>query len=266
VTRRLPRWLASVVGAVAVLALWWLVSATFYRPEVDGGYTPLPSPWAVFGTLAEDGPSAYWTYFNVTITEAFRGFAWGNGLALLLSSLVLVVPQLERLVVQVAVITYCLPIVAIGGIAVIVLGGAENPGDPSSTAIFLAALCCFFTTVVGALVGFKSADQASLDVVRVYGGNRLSQLTKVRLVAALPAILNALQIAVPSAFLGAVLGEYMGKIDISVGTQLIKFQQALDSERLWALFLLSALVALIGYGIVGVVARFVTPWVAGRPS
>jgi len=266
VTRRIPGWLASIIGAAVVLALWWVVSATLYRPDVEGGYTPLPSPWAVLGTMASDGPNVYWPYFNVTITEAFRGFAWGNGLALLLSSLVLVVPQLERLVVQVAVITYCLPIVAIGGIAVIVLGGAENPGDPSTTAVFLAALCCFFTTVVGALLGFRSADRASLDVIRVYGGSRLTQLTKVRLVAALPAILNALQIAVPTAFLGAVLGEYMGKIDISVGTQLIKFQQALDSERLWALFLLMAVVALVGYGLVGLVARVVTPWVSGRST
>lgn len=263
---RVPTWIAGIIGVLVVLTGWWLVSATAYRPEVQDGYTPLPSPWAVFETMANDGFSVYWPYFNVTITEALRGFVWGNGLALLLSSLVLVLPRLERLIVQMAVITYCLPIVAIGGIAVIVLGGAENPGDPSSTATFLAALCCFFTTVVGALLGFKSADPASLDLISVYGGGRLTQLTKVRLVAALPAILNALQIAVPAAFLGAVLGEYMGKIDVSVGTQLIKFQQSLDSERLWALFLISASIALVGYGLVGLVIRFVTPWVSGRPS
>lgn len=261
---RLPGWLAGLIGAAVVLGGWWLASALAFTPEPGTSYTPLPSPWAVLGTLAEDGLAPYWNVFRVTIEEALRGFAWGNGLALLLASLVLVMPRLERLVVQVAVVTYCLPIVAVGGIAIIVLGGAEEPGAPSSTAVFLAALCCFFTTVVGALLGFKSADRASLDVVRVYGGGRLTQLRKVRLVAALPAILNALQIAVPTAFLGAVLGEYMGKIDVSVGTQLIKFQQALDSERLWALFLLSALVALIGYGAVGLVARLVTPWVSGR--
>ena len=49
---------------------------------------------------------------------------------------------------------------------------------------FLAALAVFFTTVVGALLGFKAADKASLDVVSVYGGGRFTQLRKVRLVAA----------------------------------------------------------------------------------
>ena len=170
----------------------------------------------------------------------------------------------EPVVTQIAVVSYCLPIVAVGGIAIVILGGAKKPGDPSATAIFLAALAVFFTTVVGALLGFKAADRASLDVVRVYGGNRWTQLVKVRLVAALPAILNALQVAVPTAFLGAVLGEYMGATDRSVGITLIRLQGDLDSVRVWAVFLLCAVVALVGYGLVGLVARLVTPWVSGR--
>ena len=122
----------------------------------------------------------------------------------------------------------------------------------------------FFPTVVGALLGFKAADRASLDLIRVYGGGRWTQLVKVRLIAALPAILNALQIAVPTAFLGAVLGEYMGATDRSVGITLIRLQGDLDSVRVWAVFLLCAVVALVGYGLVGLLARLVTPWVAGR--
>jgi ABC-type nitrate/sulfonate/bicarbonate transport system permease component len=82
----------------------------------------------------------------------------------------------------------------------------------------------------------------------------------------LPAILNALQIAVPTAFLGAVLGEYMGATDRSVGILLIRLQGNLDSERVWAVFLLCAAVALIGYGLVGLLARLVTPWISGRST
>jgi ABC-type nitrate/sulfonate/bicarbonate transport system permease component len=88
----------------------------------------------------------------------------------------------------------------------------------------------------------------------------------VRLVAALPALLNALQVAVPTAFLGAVLGEYMGATDRSVGILLIRLQGNLDSERVWAVFLLCALVALAGYAALGLVGRLVTPWVSGRST
>lgn len=259
----LPGWAATLIGIGVLLLAWWVFSLAFV-PEEGTDYTPVPSPFAVIAQLLEDGLAAYWPSFKVTITEAAWGFVWGNGLALLLAATVLLAPRLEPIVMQVAVVSYCLPLVAVGGIAIVILGGAEQPGDPSKTAIFLAALAVFFTTVVGALLGFKAADRASLDVVRVYGGTRLTQLRRVRLIAALPAILNALQIAVPTAFLGAVLGEYMGATDRSVGILLIRLQGNLDSERVWAVFLLCAVVALIGYAALGLIARLVTPWVSGR--
>ncbi|GAA1971723.1 ABC transporter permease [Isoptericola halotolerans] len=263
---RMPGWLAGLLGAVALTGAWWLFSATIFRPPPGTTFTPVPSPWVVLATIADDGLAAYRGVFSVTITEALVGFAWGNAIALLLAATVLLAPRIETVITQIAVVSYCLPVVAVGGIAIVVLGGAPRPGEPSATAIFLAALAVFFTTVVGALLGFKSADRASLDVVHVYGGTRFTQLRKVRLVAATPAILNALQIAVPSAFLGAVLGEYMGGIDRGVGITLIRLQGDLDSPRVWAVFLLTAAVALVGYGIVGLLARFATPWVAGRST
>lgn len=263
---RLPGWVTGLIGLAVLIFAWWLFSVTVFTPPPGTDFTPVPTPLAVLQTLIADGLAPYWQVFQVTITEALIGFAWGNGLALLLASTVLILPKLETVVTQIAVVTYCLPIVAVGGIAIVILGGAKRAGDPSATAIFLAALAVFFTTVVGALLGFRSADAASLDVVRVFGGNRFTQLVKVRLIAALPAILNALQIAVPTAFLGAVLGEYMGATDRSVGILLIRLQGNLDSERVWAVFLLCAVVALIGYAIVGLISRLVTPWVSGRST
>lgn len=264
--RAIPTWLAAVIGAVVLILAWWVFSATVFTPPAGTDYTPVPSPFTVLGTIVNDGFAPYWTVFQVTISEALIGYAWGNGIALLLAATVLIVPRIEPVVMQVAVVSYCLPVVAVGGIAIVTLGGAKRPGDPSATAIFLAALAVFFTTVVGAVLGFKAADKASLDVVRVYGGSRFTQLRKVRLIAALPSILNALQIAVPSAFLGAVLGEYMGAIDRGVGITLIKLQGDLDSARVWAVFLLTALIALAGYLLVGLVARLVTPWVSGKAT
>lgn len=263
---RMPGWLAALTGTAVLIAVWWIFSATVFTPAPGTDYTPVPSPWTVVTTLAADGPAAYWSVFSVTVREAAIGYAWGNGIALLLAASVLLLPRLAPLVMQVAVVSYCLPVVAVGGIAIVTLGGAKQPGDASATAIFLAALAVFFTTVVGAVLGFTAADRASLDVVRVYGGSRFTQLRKVRLIAALPSILNALQIAVPSAFLGAVLGEYMGAIDRGVGITLIRLQGNLDSARVWVVFLLCALIALAGYALVGLLSRLVTPWIAGRPA
>lgn len=261
---RMPTWASGIIGGISLVLLWWLMSVIAFRPQEGTTFTPVPSPLAVFQWLFVDGNIAgAWSVFQPTITAAGIGYVWGNGIALVLAAFVLVFPQTETVITQIAVVSYCLPIVAIGGISVVVLGGAKSPGDPSATAIFLAALVCVFTTVVGAILGFKSADKASLDVVRVFGGSSWTQLRKVRLIAALPAILNALQIAVPTAFLGAVLGEYLGAITAGVGPTLIRLQGQLDAAGVWSVFLLCAVFALVAYGLVGLLVRVVTPWVSG---
>ncbi len=259
--RRLPGWASALFGAVAIVAVWWIVSALV---PAEGQFSPIPSPPAVLAAMADDGFGFYWPNFSVTLAEAGIGYLYGNLIGLILAALVLVLPWLDGVINQFAVVTYCVPIVAIGPLAIVILGGAKTPGDPSATAVFFAALSVVFTTVVGSLLGLKAADKASLDVVAVYGGSRLTQLRKVRLIAALPAILNALQIAVPTAFLGAVLGEYFGKIERGVGPVLVAAQVSLNSPRVWAVFLLCAIVAIAGYALLGLVGRAVAPWSTGR--
>lgn len=260
---RLPAWASSLIGVAAVVVVWWIASVL--TPSA-GSYAPVPSPVAVLQTMFTDGFAFYWPNFSVTITEAAIGYFWGNVAALLMAAIVLLIPWLEGIVTQIAVLTYCVPIVAIGPLAIVILGGAKVAGAPSTTAIFFAALSVVFTTVVGSLLGLKAADKAALDVVSVYGGSRFTQLRKVRLIAALPAILNALQIAVPAAFLGAVLGEYFGKIERGVGPILVAAQVSLDSPRVWSIFLLCAIVAIIGFALLGLVGRIVAPWSAGRSA
>ncbi|MBO3088327.1 ABC transporter permease [Cellulomonas dongxiuzhuiae] len=250
------RWAPGAVGVVGVVAVWWLAAVT-----VLAG-TTTPTPLGVLRGFADDGLGFYVAHLSVTLEEAVRGFAVGNGLALLLASLVLLVPALERLIMQVAVISYCLPLVAITPILYIVIGPPPS-GEPSGTAVVLAALSVFFTTVVGAVLGFRSADPASLDVVTVFGGGRWQQLVRVRLVAALPGIIGALQVAAPAALLGAILGEYIGGVDRGVGPALVNAGQSLNAERAWGIALVCALLAGAGYALFAVLARVVTPWSAG---
>ncbi len=250
----------GAIGVVSIVAVWWLSAVT-----VLSG-TTMPTPAGVVRAFVDDGLGFYVANMSITLEEAVRGFLVGNGLALVLASLVLLVPQLERLVMQVAVISYCLPLVAITPILYIVIGPPPS-GEPSGTAVALAALSVFFTTVVGAVLGFRSADPASLDVVTVFGGGRWQQMVRVRLVAALPGIIGALQIAAPAALLGAILGEYIGGVDRGVGPALVNAGQSLNAERAWGIALVCALLAGAGYALFALVARFVTPWASGgRPA
>ncbi|WP_084127453.1 ABC transporter permease [Demequina sp. NBRC 110054] len=263
--RRLPAWATASISAVALLATWWILAATVFSNVGPGGTQAIPTPLQVLQEYGAVGWDYYWTHFSVTLAEAAQGYLWGNGLALALAGLVMVIPRLEGVVSQIAVITYCVPIVAIGPLAVIIFE-VPSKGEPSGTAVFMAALSVFFTTVVGSLLGLHAADKAALDVVSVYGGNTWTQLRKVRFIAALPAVLTALQIAVPAAFLGAVLGEYFGKVETGIGVAMVVAQQALNSPRVWGIALASGAVALILYLGVGLLTRLATPWSKGAAS
>ncbi|MDN6554725.1 MAG: ABC transporter permease subunit, partial [Bifidobacterium mongoliense] len=118
----------------------------------------------------------------------------------------------------------------------------------------------FFTTLVGALTGLKSASRSQLDLIVVYGGNAWTQVRKVRILAALPAIMTALQVAIPGAILGAIVGEYLGGIDTGIGVALNAAQRQVQPDRVWALSLVTGIISLLGYALVGVIGRLLTPW------
>ena len=252
----LPTWVGGAVGVVVIVALWWLASALLFTAS-----GAIPSPPSVLATFFSATAWAT-TLSNLsgTLSAAATGYLIGNVVALLLAAVVLLLPALEQVVTQMAIVTYCLPLVAIGPILVIVAGRDA----PQGASVALAALSVFFTTVVGALLGLHAAPRTSLDVVAAYGGTRLTQLRKVQLLAALPHLFAALKIAAPAAFLGAVLAEYLGSGgDQSLGRALIAAQSSSDAPQLWYLALVSGGVAGLAYALIGLVGRFVTPWSAG---
>ena len=252
--REHSKWLGGAIGTVALIAVWWLLALTIFH---DGG--SVPTPWEVIKEFKDDGWDFYATNAGITLRSAGQGFVWGNGLALLVAVLVLLVPPLEAVATQLAVISYCMPLTAIGPIILVIFGGRA----PS---IFLAALSVFFTTLIGALLGLKAADRASLQLIEAYGGTRWHRLIKVQVIAALPNILSALKIAAPAAMLGAIIGEYLGGVDNGLGVVLTVAQQQFMVPRTWALAFVTGGLAGLGYAIFALIARFVTPWSTGTST
>jgi ABC-type nitrate/sulfonate/bicarbonate transport system permease component len=247
----------GVLGAAISLAVWWVSAATFLKDN------QVPTPPDVLDVFTERGFGYYRKIFSITLEEAGRGYVVGVAVALLLATLVLLVPRLEPVIMQFAVVTYCLPIVALAPILIIVHDLPES-GGTSPTAIDLAAISVFFTTVVGAVLGFRSADRTTVDVVSVYGGGKLQQFLRVRLVSALPALFTTLQIAAPAAFLGALLGEYFDRhLEIGVGPSLILSQNNRETALAWSLGIACALVSGLAYLLIGLIGRWVAPWSKG---
>lgn len=260
--KKLPSWATGVIGAGITIAVWWILAITVFANVgigAGGSAGAIPTPLEVVRQLVEDGWGFYFRNGSVTLAEAAIGFAWGNGLALAFAAIALLVPKVENLTTQIAIITYCIPIVAIGPIVRLIVGAPAN-GEPAGAAVVLAALSVFFTTMIGALTGVKSTDQRTLDVVTAFGGGVWQRVAKVQLLSALPSIFAAFKIAAPAAFLGAILGEYVGGPDVGFGPAMVNAQQSLEVARVWGVALVSGLLAGAGYALFGFLGRLLTPW------
>ncbi len=140
----MPRWVGGSIGIVIIVVLWYLASQTVYTAT-----HAVPTPWSV---VKHYGSGVDWRIlgdnFGPTTVEALWGYLWGNLLAFAAAALVLLVPRMSEVVNQIAVVSYCLPPVAIGAILV-----EAAPLGSTIPPIILAAMAPFFTTVVGSLVG-----------------------------------------------------------------------------------------------------------------
>ncbi|OWU68081.1 ABC transporter permease [Marinibacterium profundimaris] len=207
--------------------------------------------------LAAPSEVLAWTWQNAglmgramgeTLGNAVLGFVYGNAAAVLLASVALLWPRTEALIGGLALLVFCLPLVATGPILRVLMGPGDGPQ------IALAALAVYYTTLVPLLVGLRAAPSSWFDLVRSYGRGRGAELVHVRAMAALPYLFAGLQIAAPAAILGAMVGEFTGA-ERGLGVLTIRAMRALDVPATWALASVSAAVAILAYAGVGWLGR-----------
>jgi ABC-type nitrate/sulfonate/bicarbonate transport system permease component len=188
----------------------------------------------------------------VTGQAALLGFLIGNLAAVALAGFAVVVPASERVITAVALVVFCLPLVATGPVLRVLLG----PGDAPQ--VVLAALAVFYTTMIPLLVGLRAAPAGWFDLVRSYGRGEFAALRYVRARASLPYLIAGLQIAAPAAFLGAMVGEFTGA-ESGLGVLTIRASRDLDIELTWALATVATVVSVLAYALIGAIGRrFVT--------
>jgi sulfonate transport system permease protein len=200
---------------------------------------------------------------GVTLTNAAAGFVIGNLAAVILAALALTWPRSEPVVTGLALLVFCLPLVATGPILRVLLGPGNGPQ------IALAALAVYYTTLIPLLVGLRAAPSSWFDLVRSYGRGRVAALVHIRARAALPYFFAGLQIAAPAAFLGAMVGEFTGA-ERGMGVLTIRAMRTLDADMTWALASVATAVAIIAYLAIGRIAaralRDAPPVILAPPS
>jgi sulfonate transport system permease protein len=232
--------LRSLAIAVAILALWELLALTVFA-----GRFVLPAPSAVVSTMV--GDHFYWSDLLVTLGISWKGWLLGNAAALILAAICLVAPVAEGGLMTLGVATYCVPTIAIGPLLVVLYGA-------SGAKMVMSALSVFFITLVAAVTGLRAASPTTLEVVRVFGGGRWAQLTKVRVRASIPILASGLAISAPAAILGTMIGDYLGG-QSGLGVIMLQAQQELAVNRTWAIALVATLVCGLAFTLTAALAR-----------
>nr|WP_321986733.1 ABC transporter permease subunit [uncultured Lichenicoccus sp.] len=244
----MSRALRMLAAPVVLLALWSLAALLATGPS-----GLVPAPWVVLAQIVRDGWAFYGPNIWPTIGEAARGFLWGNGLAIGVALLVLLLPALQRVVLQLAAVSYCIPVIAVGPLLTLVFSGR-------TPMVALSALSVFFTTLVGLLVGVRGTDRTSLEFVRACGGGAWQCFRRVQFASCLPALFAALGIAAPASLLGAILGEWLGSVQSGLGVAMVVSMQQMAASRSWGIALVSGALACFAYALVARIGHWLTPW------
>jgi ABC-type nitrate/sulfonate/bicarbonate transport system permease component len=237
------RWLVTGVTAVAIVGLWQLYGTV---------WSVVPAPTGIISALRRDW-DLYPDNITATLSGATKGWVAGNLVGMVLAACSALVPITENYILRFGVAIYSLPVVAIGAILQIAFSA-------DTATVIVAALACYFTTLVGLTAGFRSADRSAIDLVRALGGSTFDTVAKVRVKAALPSFFNALKISAPAAVLGAAIAEFLGRADKGLGLFMVSSMSQLDHERTWGIAAVLTALAGAGFGLIALVGRLVTPW------
>lgn len=238
-------------GLAIVLLLWQFVTWVFGIPDYL-----VPSPLAI-GASARQDYALLLSNAVPTLTEAFLGFLIGNTIAIAVAISFVYNKAIEEMFYPVAILIKTIPIVAIAPVLKIMLGNGMEPK------IAVAALICFFPTLVNAVRGFRAMNPQLLELMHVLSASKTETFRRVRVYSALPYIFSALKISVTMCVLGAIVGEWIGA-NKGIGYLLLQSMFDFNTPRLFATILTASIIAIAGFGIVSWVETRVIRWDPGE--
>lgn len=243
------RRILPILGIVGFIAAWaLLVYVLNVKPFIA------PSPFAVLQTLFENFPKLMINLLP-TATEAITGFLIGNFTAIVLATIFVHNKSLEDAFFPIVVLINTIPVVAKAPILVLLLGNGMEPK------IAIAALICFFPTLVNMVRGLESVNPQAMELMRVLSASKTEIFFKLRLQNSLPYLFSALKIAASTAVIGAIVGEWIGST-VGVGALIIQSMYAFDSAMLYATVIVGSTFSVLFFLVISLIERFAVRWKA----
>jgi NitT/TauT family transport system permease protein len=240
---------SRVILVVAILAFWQLGVAHGILPRYLFG-----DPRAVWATLYKwfaSGTIFYHLFVTLYETTAAlvigSAFGFVAGLALALNRF------FERVLDPFLKALNAMPRVVLAPIFGIWLG----LGPASKIALGITLV--FFVVFFNVLQGVKEVSRTAVDSSRVLGASKRQLVRHVYIPSAASWVFSSLHAAVGMAFVGAVVGEYLGSA-AGVGYLILQAESVFDMDSVVAGILLLTIFALLLDAVVSVVERRLLRW------
>jgi NitT/TauT family transport system permease protein len=241
------RRILPALGIVGLIFLWWAVIAVFdVKPFIA------PTPWAVLETLYAKR-NVLLDNLLPTAMEAAGGFVLGNLAAIAIATIFVHNKTLQDIFFPVVLMFNAVPLVAKAPVLVLIMGNGMEPK------ITIAALVCFFPTLVNMVRGLESVNPQAMELMRVLSASKTEIFFRLRLLNALPYLFSALRIAASMCVIGAVVGEWVGAT-VGIGAMILQATFNFDSPLLYAAIVMSATLSGLFFLLVTLAERWVIRW------
>src|SRR5216684_8824024 len=149
----------------------------------------------------------------------------------------------EEALFPIAVMVNTIPVVAKAPILVLLLGNGMEPK------IAIAAIICFFPTLVNMTRGLRDVRADQLELMRILSATPREVFFRIRVPNALPYLFSALKIAASTAVIGAIVGEWIGSTR-GIGALIIQSTYNFDSPLLYATIVVGSTFSALFFGVV----------------
>ena len=201
----------------------------------------MPAPTQIADVLWKSLHNGYlWPHIWQTLIEVFWGILLGGlmgcigGIALGESI------HLRNLLMPYVVLSQVVPKLALAPLFIVWFGFGVLP------TIVMTALICFFPLLENTVTSMQQVDPQKLELFRMLRANRWQTLWRLKIPSGLPSIMAGLRVAVVLAWVGAVVGEFIGSSK-GLGALIIAAQGSMDTPLMFAVLVVITALGISSY-------------------
>ncbi|MGH6922852.1 MAG: ABC transporter permease [Propylenella sp.] len=198
-------------------------------------FVPLPSD--VVRALWSE--TVIYTHFSHTFSYFVVALGLGAGLGFTAATLAFRFPRLDSRLSAGAMALNSFPIVGFYPVLVLIFGFDSTLGR-----IIIASILAYYPVFVNSLNSFKSIDLGLLQAAELDGANWRQVFAGIVVPLSASRIINALRLAVPAAFIGVIVAEWLGA-RYGVGFLITQSLYLLRPDIVYASFVLVVAVSLV---------------------